>query len=97
LAIAQHVVLQLRDAREAEGVERAADPPPERGARVVAELVRVLADDGLEQQIDLEVEVVGRFAGFSRSGRIVDRRRHPRESQTRQSETSLSTSSGLAR
>ena len=81
--VAQHPALQFRQRREPEPRHRAGEPPPQRHDRVPPEIVVIADVDGLDQQTQLEVLRVGH-------GRV------DRGIQTRTSESSRSTSSGLA-
>ena len=58
--IVQHLVLQLRQGCAAELVHRGLEPALERRARVGAEVVVVLQVDGIEQQLELDVGILGR-------------------------------------
>ncbi|MNY36889.1 hypothetical protein D3C86_1714080 [compost metagenome] len=55
--VAQHAVLELRQRGKAQVVQRLLQPPPHRGPRVVPEIVLVLAEDGLQQQFQFDLEI----------------------------------------
>jgi hypothetical protein len=93
LRLAQQPRLQRRERRAAEAPHRGRQAAPQRRLGVAAEVVVPAAVDRLDDQVELDVVGLGPFRGWAR--RHPDRLRH-RGSQTRTSERSLSTSSGLA-
>src|SRR3954468_24431118 len=76
-AIVQHLVLEGTDGRDLLLLHDVGNPPPHRRPRVVAKVVAVEAEDGLEQQVQLE--------GFDALGRKRRRSGFYRDSHTRSS------------
>lgn len=78
----QQAVLQIGHARAVETRHCVAHAPSQRGHRIVAEVVVIALEHRFQQHAQFQVEQLYRV--------------HCREHHTRQSETSLSTSMGLA-
>jgi len=86
LGLVHHAVLQLRDALALEPAERRPQAPPQRGRRVPAKIVVVEMIDGIDQQLEFDIEFpVGRGVAGAYFG-----------IHTRTSDKSRSTSSGFA-
>ncbi len=86
LGLAHHAILQLRDALAPKPAERRPQAPPQRGWRIPAKIVVVEMIDGVDQQMELDIEFpVGRGHAGAYFG-----------IHTRTSDKSRSTSSGFA-
>ncbi|MNT39089.1 hypothetical protein D3C72_1753080 [compost metagenome] len=103
--VAQHAVLQRRDAGQLELLQRIQHAALLRGRGVVAEVVAVLEVDGLHQQAQLDLGVAQRLGLHGGGGRVLQRggqglaghRRSIFGIHTRNSENRRSRSTGLAR
>ena len=89
--LVQHPVLQHRQALAAEILLRPHHPPQDGAAGIAAKIELVATPQKVEQRIQLQQLQL--FLGLGRRGQIG----HHRGIHTRTSDSSLSTSSGLAR